>query len=217
MKFKAVIFDLDGTLLDTLYDLGSSGNTLLKRYNFPVHAIEKYKEFIGDGAKKLVERMLPEGERNNDAIEKFTLEFKQEYGKNVDLHTKPFPGIEKLLSELQTRGIKMAILSYKPHLLTIRCVEKLLPISVFEIVKGHIDSEPRKPNPKVALDIAQSLEVTPQETIFLGDMENDVNTARNGKFYPVAVSWGMRSKKQLADFGIKNIIDKPLDLLKCID
>ncbi len=217
MKFKAIIFDLDGTLLDTLYDLGNCGNNILKRYEFPIHPIEKYKEFIGDGAKKLVERMIPKEKREDNFIEKVTLEFKEEYGKKCDLYSKPFPDIEKLIRQLKEKQIKISILSNKPHELTMRVVEKLLPVNDFEVIRGHIDGQPRKPDPVVALQIAENMKTDSEKVIFIGDMENDIKTARNGKFYPVAVSWGMRSKKQLIEFGAETIIDKPLDLLKMLE
>jgi phosphoglycolate phosphatase len=217
MKYRAVIFDLDGTLLDTLYDLGNSGNILLNRYSFPVHPIEKYKAFIGDGAKKLVERILPAEKRENGFIEKLTKEFKEIYAENCDVNTKTFPGIEALLEELRKKNIKMSILSNKPHELTMQVVKNHLPENSFEIVRGHIDGEPRKPDASIAVKMVHKMGLSALETIFLGDMENDINTALNGKFYPVAVSWGMRSKEQLSASGAKIIIEKPLDLLKMFE
>mgnify|MGYP006306712497 CR=1 FL=1 len=217
MKYKAVIFDLDGTLLDTLYDLGNSGNILLSRYNFPVHPIEKYKEFIGDGAKKLVERIIPSEKRENGFIEKLTLEFKKIYAENCDLYTSAFPGIEALIEELRKKNIKISILSNKPHELTIQVVKKHFSENSFDIIRGHIDGEPRKPDATVAVKIVEKMGFSPSETIFLGDMENDINTAINGKFHPVAVSWGMRSKEQLTASGADIIIEKPLDLLEIFE
>ena len=213
MRFEGIIFDLDGTLIDSLLDLANSGNALLERHGWPVHAAEEYKKFIGSGAPKLVERIIPAKQRNAQKIEELTLEFKALYRDNCDITSRAFPDIEEVVLKLKEMGIRMAVLSNKPHELTVRCVKKMLPESCFEIIKGQVDGEPRKPDPKVALDIAREMGIDPSKFIFMGDMEIDINTAMNGGFEMVAVSWGLRSKEELKEFGAKKIIDSPEEIL----
>lgn len=216
-KYKAVIFDLDGTLLDSLIDLANSANRILEKYDLPTHPVERYKNFIGDGALKLVERFLPEQERTTEKIKTFTLEFKADYSETCDLYSKPFDGIIPMLTELKNRNLKLAILSNKPHDLTVRCTDKLLPVELFDAILGHVEGESRKPNPQSSLQLIQELDVSPFETVFVGDMEMDINTALNAKFKPVGVSWGFRTKQQLLALGAEQVIDYPNQLLDLLE
>ncbi|MFP4060039.1 MAG: HAD family hydrolase [Bacteroidota bacterium] len=213
MKFEGVIFDLDGTLIDSLLDLANSGNSLLQKYGWPVHAADDYRHFIGSGAPKLVERIIPAEYRDKERIEELTLEFKALYRDNCDITSKAYPLIKEVVLKLKEMGIRMAILSNKPHELTVRCVKKMLPESCFDIIMGQVDGEPRKPDPKVALDIAREMEIEPSKMVFIGDMEIDIITAVKGGFEPVAVSWGLRNKAELKEFGAKRIIDSPGEII----
>lgn len=216
MNYKGVIFDLDGTLLNTLEDLSDSANKILKQHNLSQHTAEQYKAFIGSGARKLVERMLPEQKREETFIDQLLNEFKTEYGMNCDVKTHPFPGIIKLIHQLHEGGVKMAVLSNKPHDLTIKCCERLLPTDLFDQIMGQKENKPRKPDPTTALELAERVQVPPGEIIFLGDSENDIHTAQAGGFFPVGVSWGMRTRQQLEACGAKTIIEMPSELLAFI-
>ena len=216
-KYKAVIFDLDGTLLDSLIDLANSANRILEKHNLPVHPVEHYKNFIGDGAFKLAERFLPEQERTDERINTIVLEFKADYSETCDLYSKPFDGIIPVLKKLKEQNIKMAILSNKPHDLTLRCTDKLLPAELFDIIRGHVESVPRKPDPQSALQLVKALGVLAEETLFVGDMEMDINTALNAGIKPVGVSWGFRSKQELLAFGAERVIDNPEQLFEILE
>lgn len=213
MNYKGVIFDLDGTLLNTLDDLSDSANKVLEKHNFPTHSREAFKGFIGSGARKLVERMLPPEKRDDDFIDQVLKEFKTEYGNNYDNKTVPFPGIINLIHELHEGGLKLAVLSNKPHDLTVKCCESLLPVDLFEEIMGQKEGKPRKPDPTTALELAQRMKLPPEEVIFVGDSENDIHTARSGGFYPIGVTWGMRTRAELEECDTKTIIELPSDLL----
>lgn len=217
MKYKAVIFDLDGTLIDSLEDIANSANNILRNYDLPVHPVESYKQFVGDGVMRLIERILPEDKRKEPFINMVLDEFRKEYHQNCDTATRAFEGIEEMLMALKDKGIKMAVLSNKTDELSKRCARKMLPAECFEMIRGHIDSEPRKPDPKVALDIVRRMDVSPSETIFVGDMDIDINTAINAGFLPVGVSWGLGEKQQLTACGAKIMIDNAEALLAVFD
>ncbi|MFW5757228.1 MAG: HAD family hydrolase [Bacteroidota bacterium] len=216
MNYKGVIFDLDGTLLNTLDDLSESANKVLKKHHLMQHSREDFKRFIGSGARKLIESMLPEDKREDSFIDQLLLEFKTEYGMNCDNKTVPFPGIISLVNLLHEGGIKMTVLSNKPHELTLKCCQSFLPVDMFEEIMGQKEGKPRKPDPTTALELAKRMELEPEEIIFLGDSENDINTALAGGFFPVGVTWGMRTRKQLEDCGTKTIIGMPDELLAFI-
>lgn len=216
-NYKAVIFDLDGTLLDSLIDLANSANRILEKHNLPVHPVERYKNFIGDGTLKLVERFLPEQERTAEKIQAIVPEFKSDYSETCDLYSKPFDGISEMLEKLKQKNIKTAILSNKPHELTLRCTNKLLPTELFDIIRGHIEDVPRKPDPQSALQLIQELGVSREETVFVGDMEMDINTALNAGFKAVGVDWGFRTKEELLNLGAEVVISRPGQLFEILE
>ncbi len=217
MKYSVIIFDLDGTLIDSLEDIANSANNILSLHGFPLHPVNQYKQYIGDGVFKLVERILPADKREKAFIEKFMKAFREDYHKNCDITSTPFNGIMQLLYGLKNKGLRLAVLSNKPDELTRRCIDKMLPVECFDIIRGHLDSRPRKPNPETALEIIKQMGVQPSETVFVGDMDIDIHTALNAGFLPVGVTWGMRTKQQLTDCGAKIIIDNPEELYDIIE
>jgi phosphoglycolate phosphatase len=214
--FKAVIFDLDGTLLDTLSDLAESMNNVLNRYGLPVHGLEAYKYMIGDGVEFLVKRALPEFMCDDVTIKRFINEYRDEYGKYWKKNTKPYDGIVDLIEALSSRGFKLNVLSNKPHDSTIQCVEELLPGGKFNIVLGHRPGEKPKPDPHGAIEISDKLGIPPSEFLYLGDTSIDMKTAVAAGMYPVGVLWGFRTGEELLDNGAKILLKKPLDLLSII-
>ncbi|MBM2833627.1 MAG: pgp [Candidatus Brocadiaceae bacterium] len=159
MYYKAILFDLDGTLLDTLEDLGNAANRVLDKYGFPTHTMADYRYFVGDGVVTLMNRALPEDKRNNDTIQICVKTFREEYGKSWNVKTRPYDGVPEMLDALVTHGLKMAVLSNKPDEFTKLCVTEFLPRWAFGMVIGQHNSLPLKPDPAGALEIAKCLDV----------------------------------------------------------
>jgi len=165
MEFKAILFDLDGTLLDTLEDLGNSVNRVLAERGFPTHDLDRYRYFIGDGATMLITRVLPKQERNNGVIQACVDAFQKDYSRNWKVKTRRYDGIAEMLDELTAQNLKLAVLSNKPHKFTKQCVDELLSSWTFEIVLGQRDAAPRKPRPEGALEIAEHLNAKPKNVL----------------------------------------------------
>lgn len=216
MHYKAVLFDLDGTLLDTLEDLADSMNLVLARLGCPQHDVAAYKYYVGDGVKALVLRALPPDRRDEATVRQCIAAMRQEYGKRWAYKTRPYPGIPELLDTLTQRGIKTAILSNKPDATTQLVVAKLLPRWRFDAVVGQRDSVPLKPDPTAALHIAQTLGLEPTQFIYLGDTGTDMKTACAAGMYPVGALWGFRTADELTANGAKALIKTPLELLKLL-
>ncbi|MFO8192502.1 MAG: HAD family hydrolase [Bacillota bacterium] len=212
LRYKAVIFDLDGTLLDTLEDLALSVNAVLRRFGFPEHDVEAYRYFAGDGIEMLVRRAFPqeEGEKSNFAdLVKIVNE---EYARRWPEHTKPYPGIPALLDFLEEQQIPMAIFSNKPHRFVRQTVETLLPDYKFFTVQGLEEGIPRKPDPTGALQIVEQMHLKPEEIVYVGDTNTDMRTAAAGGFYAAGVLWGFRSADELQKEGAQLLVREPLQL-----
>jgi phosphoglycolate phosphatase len=215
--FQAIILDVDGTLLDTLQDLADSMNSTLRHFGFPTHKLEKYKYFVGDGMENLVRRCLPDSAKTDPRLISRCLEMMQQiYERNWNVKSRPYPGIPKLLDALTARGLKMAVLSNKPHDLTQRVIEGLLPIWRFEVVMGDCPPVPRKPDPSSALEIANRLGVEPAGFLYLGDTATDMKTANAAGMYAVGALWGFRNAEELIASGAKRLIAKPAELLELL-
>jgi len=215
MKFKGVIFDLDGTLVDSLEDLADSMNTVLHNFNFPVHALKTYKYFVGKGIFQLVRVALPESRRDKQTIARCHKLMMEVYGNNCTNKSKPYEGIIDLLNELKSREIKLGVLSNKANELTTRIVYALLP-DYFDVVKGLVIEANKKPDPSEAFQMSETLGIDPADFIFIGDTSIDMQTAKNAGMYGVGVSWGFRPKEELIANGAKCILDQPMDLLKLL-
>jgi len=216
MEYKAVLFDLDGTLIDTVDDIGDAANRVLSNRKFPTHSISTYRLFIGEGARMLLTHALPEEDRNQDLINACLKEFIEDYRFNYNVKTKPYDGVPELLDRLQARGLKLAILSNKPHPITKDCVAFFLSQWNFDVVLGQHDSIPRKPDPQGALVVAQRLAIQPSKFIYLGDTAIDMKTAVSAGMFPVGVLWGFRSLKELMENGARIVIDAPMQLMDII-
>ncbi|NJN93606.1 MAG: HAD family hydrolase [Anaerolineales bacterium] len=216
MPYQAVLFDLDGTLLDTLADLGNAMNRVLAARSLPVHPLEAYRYFVGEGARLLVTRTLPENRRDEATIEACLAEFRADYDQNWQIETKPYPGVADMLDALTARGLKLAVLSNKPHDFSQRCVRDLLPRWSFNPVLGLRETVPRKPDPAGAFEIAACLNIPPANFLYLGDTATDMQTARAAGMFPVGALWGFRSAEELTENGAEVLIESPLDLLKLL-
>ncbi|OFX17219.1 MAG: hypothetical protein A2033_00935 [Bacteroidetes bacterium GWA2_31_9] len=217
MRYKAIIFDLDGTLLNTLDDLADSVNMVLKEHSFPVHDVEAYKLFVGDGAFELISRALPESNRESEFIKNLVNQFQAIYNNLCLAKTRPYDNIINVLKELQRRNIILNILSNKPHQFTVSIVNHYFGEINFSQVWGEKSDFPRKPNPASALEISKLIDIAPSEIIFVGDSIIDIKTAIAAGMYPVGVSWGYHNVKKLEDAAVKLIIDKPENIFNILD
>lgn len=211
--YKAVIFDLDGTLLDTLFDLAASMNNVLNRHGLPVHGIESYKQMIGEGVEHLVRRALPENMDSDETVKRFINEYRDEYDKNWKTNTRPYDGIIDLIETLASQGLRLNVLSNKPHDSTLTCVKEMLPYERFDIILGHMPGENPKPDPHGATEISDKLGIPPNQFLYLGDTSTDMKTAVAARMFPVGVLWGFRTKKELLHNGAKMLLEKPADLM----
>ncbi len=216
MTYQAVVFDLDGTLLDTIDDLADSMNAVLEANGMPVHPVESYKIFVGDGVVSLVRRALPAGQYSEDEIKKYVLLMREQYTRRWADKTRPYDGIEDLLHELTVRGIKLTVLSNKPHDFTQLCVEKFLGGFSFDVVQGVASDVAPKPDPAGAKRICELLSLPASAFLYLGDTNTDMQTAANADMYAVGATWGFRTADELLRHGAKTLIDHPMDLLKLL-
>ncbi len=211
-KCKGIIFDLDGTLVNSLEDIADAMNTVLKQAGFPLHSYEAYQYFIGNGLRKLVARALPQSSEIQLEIERFYNEMVQVYSKICTNKTKPYSGVFELLKELKDRKIKLSVFSNKSDELTKKITHTIFK-DFFDPIHGLTTEILKKPNPSKALEISSFWDLNSDEIFFVGDSEVDMQTATNAKMYAVGVSWGYRTKEEMITDGAKIIIDKPSDLL----
>ena len=213
MNFHGVIFDLDGTLANTLEDIADSMNRVLAGKGFPVHGYNVYRYYIGNGLYNLVTQCLPENARTDNIIADCHKRMIAEYNLNCINKTRLYSGIPELLDVLTTQGIKLAVLSNKADSLTQKICAKLLKKWKFEAIIGESDRFPRKPNPASALFIAERMGVKPSNICYIGDSDVDMKTAIAADFYPVGAGWGFRTKEELLENGARQVIDHPTELI----
>lgn len=218
MGYKAIIFDLDGTLLDTLKDLALSVNAVLRLQGFSEHPVASYRYFVGDGIDVLVRRAFPiESIKSEKDALYMVNAVKEEYARRWGDHTRPYPGIPAMLDSIEEKRLPKAIFSNKPHEFAVLTVNKLLPDWKFEEVCGIQSGIPRKPDPYGALMIAEKIMVKPEEVVYLGDTDTDMLTAVRGGFYPVGALWGFRSAEELLKSGAAMLAQKPKDVTELFD
>lgn len=215
MKYKAVIFDLDGTLLDTLEDMADIMNDILETLGYPTHRSEDYRQFLGKGTISLVAQALPETARNYRTIKECAekLGHVDEYNKDWIRKSRPFPGVTKLLNGLKNRQILMNILSNKSDNLVAMMAKKLLRAWKFENVIGSGTTLADKPNPDGAIAITKNLGIKPDEFIYLGDTAIDMETATAAGMFPIGALWGYQTRIKLVIHGAKETIESPEELL----
>jgi phosphoglycolate phosphatase len=216
MNFKAVIFDLDGTLLDTIADLTDSMNIALSHIGFPPHDFETCKMFVGDGVEMFAFRALPENNRDQATVAKCVALMRQEYTKRWAIKTRPYNGIPQLLDALTSRNLEMAILSNKPHDSTKEMVAALLSKWRFNPVVGAQTAVPKKPDPTLARQIAQELGIPSEQFLYLGDTSTDMTTAQGAGMFAAGVLWGFRSAEELEQAGAKVLVKHPREVLELL-
>ena len=216
MRYKAVIFDLDGTLLDTLEDLANSANRILAAAGLPVHPVASYRYFVGDGLQVLIERIVPAEKKEAGGLAALADAFLEDYGRNWRVRSRPYDGIPALLTALQAAGVAMNVLSNKPHDFTMLCVNELLGEWSFQEIQGQQPGRARKPDPAGALHIAKKLRLAPADILYLGDTATDMRTALAAGMYPVGALWGFRTAEELLANGAAALLSKPADLLSLV-
>jgi len=212
-QFKAIIFDLDGTLLNTLNDIAEAMNQVLVDNGFPNHPIDMYRYYIGNGLENLIIRALPEEKATPESLPKYLQAFRIAYAQNWHKNTRPYPDIPALLTRLTQHDFHLTILSNKAHEFTVRMVLTLLDQWKFKKILGAGSGFPKKPNPKAALHILEYLRVRRDECLFVGDSGVDMQTAKAAGIFPLGVTWGFRPESELRENGCRFIARKPLDIL----
>jgi phosphoglycolate phosphatase len=215
MKFKGIIFDLDGTLVNSLEDISDAMNVVLTSLNHPTHTYDTYQYFIGSGLRNLVSKALPALNNTDEQIETCFESMVDEYRKICTLKTKPYEGIIGLLDNLVSQNIKLAVFSNKADELTKKITAEIFP-DYFENAVGLSSEVLKKPNPFEALEISKGWNLKPEEILFVGDSDIDMQTAINANMFPVGVSWGYRTEKELISSGAKTVINIPLDLIEIL-
>ena len=203
MKHKLVLFDLDGTLLDTLDDLSEAVNHALAKRGFPNHSRDEYMKMVGHGVRNLVKQALPSELQEDDVLVDAALaDFKEYYTAHIDIHTHPYPGMRELVEELHRNGVFLAIASNKFQEGTEYLVRKFFPGIPFVAVMGNRPGFPLKPDPEIVGEVLRKAGVKPEEAILVGDSPTDMKTAANGGIDAIAVSWGYRPMKEYPDLTV---------------
>ena len=212
-QFKAVIFDLDGTLLDTLADIAAAMNQVLVDHGHAPHPVHVYRQFIGDGLEKLIERALPSQIVTSRNVAAYLKAYRAAYAQNWHATTRPYPGIATLLTRLTQQGIRLAILSNKAHEFTWRMAATLLAAWKFQPVLGASAQFPKKPDPTALRHILADLNLAPDACLLAGDSGVDMQTAAAGNVFSVGVTWGFRPESELRENGCRFIARHPIDIL----
>jgi phosphoglycolate phosphatase len=217
VKYEAVIFDLDGTLLDTLEDLADSMNAVLQQLNFPTHPTEKYRYFVGDGMRQLARRVLPVDSIDESMVDTTVKLMSAEYNKRWNVKTKPYSGLAELLDHLAAIGVKMAVLSNKPDAFTKIMVPALLSRWSFHPILGARNGVPIKPDPQSALEIAGIWGINPDKILYVGDTGTDMFTANAAGMKAVGAAWGFRTVEELLTTGARSIVHHPMDIVPLLE
>jgi phosphoglycolate phosphatase len=195
MKYKLAIFDLDGTLLDTLDDLGVAVNHAMQLRGFPLHTRDEYMKMVGHGARNLMQQALPNGHKDDDMIEAAYIDFRAYYTDHIDIYTKPFPGIQDLMTQLHHEGVKLAVASNKFQEGTEHLIKEFFPNIPFVAVLGSRPDFPLKPSPEIVEEVLKKSGVKKEEAVMVGDSDTDMETAANGGIDGIGVSWGYRNMR----------------------
>ena len=215
--YKGVVFDLDGTLIDSLVEIATATNQILKEAGHPTHEVEAYKYFAGYGARVLIERAAPpeitaDAKKLNSLLDRFLVLYHHLTGTIA----RPYDGIPEMLTGLTERGLRLFVLTNKPHESAGECVQDLMPEWTFDQVIGARDGIPTKPHPAGALEILETTGIKGEEMLYLGDTSVDMETAIGAGMVPVGVLWGFRERKELEESGAQHLISHPMDLMKLL-
>ena len=212
-----VIFDLDGTLLNTIDDLGAATNHALAMHSQPTHSIEAYQQMVGNGVRKLIERALPPEYANEAYVERLLVDFKQYYNEHMADATKPYPGIPELLAELHSRGVALAVASNKYEGAVRNLIKKYFPDLPFVALCGQSEGVPTKPDPSIVFRVLSEHPTPKAEVLYVGDSGVDMETARRACVDSVGVTWGFRPRRELITSLAGTIISHTSELLPLLD
>ncbi len=214
---QLVIFDLDGTLINSIKDLGAATNVALEKNGFPTHPLEAYPMYVGNGVNKLIERALPENQRNEAMVKKLRADFTEYYDNhNID-YTRPYDGILELLQHLQDKGIAIAVASNKYDAAVKAIVAALFPSIKFAAIEGQKEGVPVKPDPSIVFEILGATQTKKQDVLYVGDSGVDMETARRACVDSVGVSWGFRSVEELRANYANHMVNKPAEIIPLLD
>ncbi|MCF7974320.1 MAG: HAD family hydrolase [Phycisphaerae bacterium] len=209
--YNAVIFDLDGTLVNTLEDIANSVNAALHQHRLQSHPVTSYRLRVGDGTRALIERSLPTDRQ--DLVESVLKAQAAFYRDHFCDNSAPYPGISDLLTRLKAGHLKLAVLSNKPDVYTRTLTERLFPSGTFDLIQGHLEGVPLKPDPTSLVDMLSKLNVTPDQAMYVGDSGVDIQTGKRAGVYAVGVAWGFRGPEELELNGCDTLIHDPIELL----
>jgi phosphoglycolate phosphatase len=212
LQLKGAIFDLDGTLVNTLDDIADTMNSILKQNGMPIHPTEKYKYLVGEGIFELTKRVLPPEQWSDENAKEFVLQFRALYDQTWHDKSLPYPGIVDLLKTLEQRGIKLGVLSNKPDSFVQKIIAWFFPDIHFCGISGEIPFTPAKPDPSLALDIAAKMKLNTHQIAFIGDSGIDIQTGLNAVMYPIGVSWGFRPVEEMISTGASVVVDTPAEI-----
>lgn len=210
------IFDLDGTLLNTIQDLGEATNHALDELGYPTHSIESYNKMVGNGVTKLLERALPVDARSIRKIEAMRTHFLEFYNEHLCDNTAPYPGIPELLAELQSRNVSIAVASNKYQSAVTKLITHFFGNLNWAAIHGNREGVPTKPDPSVVFAILNEVPTPKADVLYIGDSGVDMETARRACVTSCGVIWGFRSRRELADAYADNIVSTPDDILSLL-
>ena len=214
---KLVIFDLDGTLLNTIEDLGQAANYALERNGYTTHSMASYPYFVGNGVRRLMTRVLPEDARDDETVDRVLGDFLEYYDEHCTDYTKPYNGMPELLQDLRDMGIAMAVASNKYQKAVDKIIPHYYPDIPFIAIEGHREGVNVKPDPSVVFAILAQAKTAKADTLYIGDSGVDMETARRACVDAVGVTWGFRSKKELVEYHADAIVNNPVDILTIVE
>ena len=215
--YKVAIFDLDGTLTDTLESMAVAGNKTLERVGLEKRKVEEYKYFAGDGADTLVRRMLiASGDTECKLFDKAYNLYRKEFAIDCTYKVKIYDGIMEMVKQMKEKGMKLAVLSNKPHARAVEVVYKFFGEGLFDIVQGQVDGVAKKPDPQGAILIAKKLGVETNECLYVGDTDVDMKTGKSADMFTVGVLWGFRDEEELRTNGADKIVSKPSEITELL-
>ena len=213
MTCKGVIFDLDGTLLDTLKDLADAANAALAHFGFPTHDQDEYRYFVGEGLQTLTRRILPDSVSGEEDVIRYMQKFGEVYKENWKQSSAPYTGIPEMLAQLKKHDLQLAVLSNKPHEFTKICVDEFFEKDLFSFVYGQRDGIPKKPDPAGAVEIAQRMGIRSDEIVYVGDTATDMKTGNSAGMKTIGVLWGFRNRRELEENNAWKIAAVPEEIV----
>ena len=212
MSYDGVIFDLDGTLINSLEDIANAANATLRRYDLNPHPVDSYRYFIGDGLQTLIERIIPQLHQDLEFVTMLMATFKELYSAGWHNKSSLYEGIGSMLNSLEAKGIKLAVFSNKPHHFTELFVERFFPATTFAYVQGQVSGLAKKPDPAGAVMIAKQLRLREERMVFVGDTAIDIETGSRAGMKTIGVEWGFRDRLELEKSGADKIVQRPREV-----